>query len=152
MFTVPVVYPISLSPHPTMSKARKMFVNLRVEDLTRSMTFFKELGFEFNPQFTDDNAACMIVSEEGYFMLLTPAFFQGFTTKKPCDTTQYSEGFFALSCDSRQEVDELVNKALAAGGTPAMPAQDHGFMYGWSFYCPDGHHFEVMWMDPATIQ
>jgi predicted lactoylglutathione lyase len=152
VFTVPVVYPITLSPYKTMSKPRKLFVNLRVHDLNKSKAFFSALGFTFNPQFTDDNAACMIVSDDGYFMLLTEKFFDGFTTKKASDTTQFTEGLYALSCESRAEVDELVKKALAAGGSPAMPPQDHGFMYGWSFYDPDGHHFEVMWMDPATIQ
>jgi predicted lactoylglutathione lyase len=131
---------------------RKIFVNLAVRDLKRAMDFFATLGFEFNPQFTDDKAACMIISEEAYAMLLTEPFFQSFTKKKPCDTSTHTEAMLALSCSSRAEVDEIVSKAIAAGGSHAMPAQDHGFMYGWSFYDVDGHHWEVMWMDPAAIQ
>lgn len=132
--------------------SRKLFVNIAVSDLQRSMDFFSTLGFTFNPQFTDDKAACMIVSEDAYFMLLTEPFFQGFTRRQPMDRTTQTEAMFALSCSSRAEVDELVQKAVAAGGSYAMEAQDHGFMYGWSFYDPDGHHWEVMWMDPAAIQ
>ncbi len=135
-----------------MSRPRKLFVNIRVTDLKRSMDFFSALGFAYNMQFTDDNAACMIVSEDAFFMLLTPAFFQGFTTRQPSDPNTQTEAMYALSCESRAEVDEMVTRALAAGGTTAMPAQDHGFMYAHSFYDPDGHHFEVMWMDPVTIQ
>src|SRR4029453_6184950 len=107
--------------------ARKIFVNLPVRDLKESMAFFSALGFEFNPQFTDDKAACMIVSDEAFVMLLTEPFFRTFTKRQPCDTTHHTEGLFALSCESRAEVDELVKKAIAAGGTHAMDAQDHGF-------------------------
>ncbi|MEZ5416134.1 MAG: VOC family protein [Vicinamibacterales bacterium] len=131
---------------------RKLFVNLAVRDLPRAKAFFAALGFTFNPQFTDDNAACMIVSGEAFVMLLTQPFFQGFTRKQPCDTATHTEGLFALSCASRQEVDQFVETALAHGGSAAMPAQDHGFMYACSFYDPDGHHWEVLWMDPAHIQ
>jgi len=135
-----------------MATARKLFVNIPVRDLQKSMAFFSALGFEFNKQFTDDKAACMVVSEEAYFMLLTEPFFKTFTTRAINDTATQTEALFALSCDSRAEVDELVKKALAAGGSKAMEPQDHGFMYGWSFYDIDGHHWEVLWMDPATIQ
>ncbi len=131
--------------------ARKIFVNLPVADLERSKSFFGGLGFSFNRQFTDDKAACMVVSGEAYVMLLAEAFFRTFTKKEPCDTRTHSEGMFALSCASRAEVDELVQKALAAGGSRAMDPVDHGFMYGWSFYDPDGHHWEVMYMDPKAI-
>lgn len=134
------------------TRSRKMFVNLAVRDLKKSMGFFSTLGFTFNPQFTDDKAACMIVSDEAFVMLLTEPFFRTFTKREPCDTTRQTEGLFALSCDSRAEVDEIVKKALAAGGAQAMDPQDHGFMYGHSFYDPDGHHWEVLWMDPAAIQ
>lgn len=116
------------------------------------MAFFSALGFTYNKQFTDDNAACMIVSEDAFFMLLTDGFFRGFTKKEPSDPVTVTEAMYALSCESRAEVDELVHKAMAAGATPAMPAQDHGFMYGHSFYDLDGHHWEVLWMDPTTIQ
>jgi len=131
---------------------RKIFVNLAVRDLERSKDFFAKLGFAFNPQFTDDKAACMVVSQEAYVMLLKEPFFKTFTKKEICDTTRHTEGLFALSCDSRGEVDELVRKAVANGGRRAMEPIDQGFMYGSSFYDPDGHHWEVLWMDPATIQ
>jgi predicted lactoylglutathione lyase len=133
-------------------RSRKLFVNLAVRDLGRSMDFFRKLGFAFNPQFTDEKAACMVVSEEAFVMLLTEGFFRTFTKKEICNTQAQSEGLFALSCASRGEVDELVKTALAAGGKPAMDPLDHGFMYGWSFYDPDGHHWEVLWMDPKVIE
>ncbi|HVN32393.1 MAG TPA: VOC family protein [Thermoanaerobaculaceae bacterium] len=136
----------------TNSSSRKIYVNLPVRDLGRAKDFFGKLGFGFNPQFTDDNAACMIVSEEGYVMLLTEPFFKNFTRKELCDTRTHTEGLFALSCESRTEVDEIVKKAVAAGGSHAMDPVDNGFMYGWSFYDPDGHHWEVFWMDPKAIQ
>jgi predicted lactoylglutathione lyase len=131
--------------------SRKIFVNLAVRDLKRSMDFFAKLGFSFNPQFTDDKAACMIISEEAYVMLLSETVFKTFTRKELCDTTKYTEGLFALSCSSWAEVDEMVKTAIAAGGTHAVEPQDHGFMYGWSFYDPDGHHWEVLWMDPKAV-
>lgn len=149
---VPVVYPITLTPSPVMPDPRQLFVNIRVPDLEKSMAFFKELGFTFNPQFTDENAACMIVNEHAYFMLLTDPFFRRFTTREPADISTVTEALYAFSCDSREEVERLTAKALAAGATTAMPPQDHGFMYSTSFHTPDGHHLEVLWMDPATIQ
>jgi predicted lactoylglutathione lyase len=85
-------------------------------------------------------------------MLLAEPFFRTFTTQEPCDTSRFTEGLFALSCESRAEVDDIVNKAIAAGGRPAMNSQDHGFMYSWSFYDIDSHHWEVLWMDPAAAQ
>ena len=136
----------------THNNSRKIFVNLPVRDLPRAKEFFAKLGFSFNRQFTDDKAACMVVSGEAYVMLLAEPFFRTFTKKEPCDTSTHTEGMFALSCASRAEVDELVQKALAAGGSRAMDPVDHGFMYGWSFYDPDGHHWEVLWMDPKVIQ
>ena len=134
------------------TSARKLFVNLAVRDLKKSKDFFSALGFSFNPKFTDDNAACMIVSDEAFVMLLTQPFFKTFTRREVCDTSKYSEGLLALSCESRTEVDAMVRKAIAAGGQHAMDAQDHGFMYGWSFYDPDGHHWEVFWMDPKAAE
>ena len=131
--------------------SRKLFVNLPVRDLSRSMEFFAKLGFEFNPKFTDDKAACMILSSEAYVMLLTEPFFKTFTNNAICDTRTQTEGLFALSCESRAEVDALVEKALAAGGSRAMPSRDHGFMYFSTFYDLDGHHWEVLWMDPAAV-
>ncbi|MES3035447.1 MAG: VOC family protein [Gemmatimonadota bacterium] len=152
MSSVAVVYPITLTPSPVMASPRQLFVNIRVENLERAKTFYAALDFTFNAQFTDENAACMVVNEHTYFMLLTDAFFRRFTDREPADVTKVSEALYAFSCDSRAEVDRLTAKALAAGATTAMPPQDHGFMYSTSFRTPDGHHFEVLWMDPTTIQ
>jgi uncharacterized protein len=129
---------------------RDIFVNLAVRDLARSQAFFRTLGFEFNPKFTDDKAACMIVNDGAYVMLLVEPFFQSFTRRAPCDTSRQTEALLAVSCTSRAGVDEIVHQALAAGGKPAMDPQDHGFMYGWSFYDLDDHHWEVVWMDPKA--
>ena len=134
----------------TPTSVRKIFVNLAVRDLEESKAFFSALGFSFNPKFTDANAACMIVSDEAFVMLLNQSFFKTFTKREVCDTSRYTEGLLALSCQSRTEVDELVKKAVAAGGRHAMEPQDHGFMYGWSFYDLDGHHWEPFWMDPKA--
>lgn len=131
---------------------RKIFVNIAVKDLKASMEFFSKLGFEFNPQFSDDNAGCMIISEQAYVMLLVEPFFQTFVDKRIADSKLTTEGIYALSCDSRAEVDELVAKALAAGGKRVKEPVDHGFMYGASFYDIDGHHWEVMWMNPSFVQ
>jgi uncharacterized protein len=130
--------------------SRKIFVNLPVKDLNRSKEFFSKLGFEFNPRFTNDQAACMVVSDDAYVMLLVEPFFQTFTKKGICDATKQTEAINALSCSTRAEVDEITKQALAAGGKPAQPPQDHGFMYGQSFHDVDGHHWEVLWMDPAA--
>ncbi|MFL5347342.1 MAG: VOC family protein [Hyalangium sp.] len=134
------------------NRSRKIFVNLPVRDLKRSMEFFTKLGFAFNRQFTDDKAACMILSEEGYVMLLSEERFKDFAKKPISDSRTSTGGIFALSASSRAEVDEMVKTALASGGMRAAAPMDHGFMYGWSFFDPDGHHWEVMWMDPAAIQ
>jgi predicted lactoylglutathione lyase len=136
----------------TQKHSRKIFVNLPVADLKRSKEFFGKLGFEFNPQFTDENGACMVISDSAFAMLLMQPYFKTFTKKEICNTSTHSESLVALSCESRAEVDTIVKTALAAGGKPAMDAQDHGFMYGWSFYDLDGHHWEVVWMDPNAIQ
>ncbi|MFN0103665.1 MAG: VOC family protein [Bryobacteraceae bacterium] len=133
------------------NQPRKIFLNVAVRNLKRSMEFFATLGFTFNPNFTDDNAACMIVNEDAGVMLLTEPYFKTFTQNEICDTRSHTEGFFALSCGSRAEVDEMVNKAIKAGGKHAMAAVDHGFMYIWSFYDLDGHHWEVLWMNPTAI-
>src|SRR5687768_14385745 len=132
--------------------SRKKFVNLAVRDVKKSMAFFSGLRFTFTPKFTHHNAACMIVSGEGYVMLLGEQFFRGFTTRELCDTTRQTETRVALSCASRAEVDDLLTRALAAGGTRAMESKDHGFMYVSSFYDLDGHHWELFWMDPAAAQ
>jgi uncharacterized protein len=135
----------------TANRSRKIFVNLPVRDLKRSIEFFTKLGFAFDPQFTDDSATCMIVSEEAFVMLLVEARFKDFTKKQLCDTRTQTEGIFAISASSRDEVDSLVKAALAAGGTRAYDPLDHGFMYGWSFHDLDGHHWEVVYMDPSAI-
>jgi len=137
-----------------MSKTsgRKIFVNLAVQNLKRTKAFFSALGFDYNPKFTDDNAACMVISDEAYVMLLAESFFKTFTTHEVCDTARQTEALIALSCESRNEVDQLVKKAVGAGGRDAMPPQDHGFMYGRSFYDLDGHHWEVLWMDPKAVE
>jgi uncharacterized protein len=136
----------------TTKNTRKVFINVAVRDLKRSMDFFAALGFGFNPKFTDDNAACMIVNDDAYMMLLTEAMFKRFSKKSLCDTNTHTEALIALSCDSRAAVDELVRKAIAAGGSHAMEPMDHGFMYGWSFYDLDSHHWEVFWMDPKAAE
>jgi predicted lactoylglutathione lyase len=128
---------------------RKIFVNVAVREVKRSMAFFSKLGFTFNPEFTDDKAACMVVNPDACVVLLSEPFFKTFTKREICDTGSHSEGLFALSCHSRAEVNELVKRAIAEGGSPAMDAMDRGFMYGWSFYDLDGHHWEVLWVKPT---
>ena len=132
------------------STARQLFVNLAVRDLEKSKAFFAALGFTFNPSFTDENAACMILSEQAFVMLLAEPFFKGFTKRQIADTSTSTEALLALSCTSREEVDTMVQQALDAGGSRAMDPQDHGFMYAHSFYDLDGHHWEIVWMDPAA--
>ncbi len=134
----------------TLSHPRTIFVNLPVKDLVRTKAFFEKLGFSYNPQFSDEKAACMILSEEAFVMLLTTPFFQSFTKRQVGDTTASTQSIFALSCDSRAEVDKILKVVTESGGSEAMPPMDHGFMYGRSFYDLDGHHWEVMWMDPAA--
>lgn len=132
--------------------SRKLFVNLPVADLKRSMEFFSRLGFEFDRRFTDDRAACMVIGEGAYAMLLTAPFFRTFTRNAICDTAGHTEALLAVSCASRAQVDAMVKTAVEHGGRHAMPAQEHGgFMYGWSFYDPDGHHWEVLWMDESKV-
>ncbi|MEV5775298.1 VOC family protein [Streptomyces antimycoticus] len=129
-----------------------IFVNLATNDLETSKKFFTELGYSLNPQFTTDDCACVVISETIVAMLLTRERYQDFTNKEIADSAKTSEVLLCLSAESRANVDELVNKALAAGGTPAGEPQDHGFMYGRSFQDPDGHTWEVVWMDPSAVQ
>lgn len=142
----------TMQPATTPTTPRKLFVNIPVRDLTRSMDFFGALGFQHNPQFADETAACMLVGEDAYFMLLTEPRFQGFAKRPMSDSRTTSAALFALSASSREEVDELVRKAITAGGSPAADPVDHGFMYGSSFFDLDGHHWEVFWMDPSAMQ
>ena len=129
-----------------------LFVNLAVRDLERTKAFFRELGFDFNPQFTDETAACMPLNEGAFVMLLTEPKFREFTRNRPCDTSTHTEALLALSVDSREAVDRMVETVEALGGREAMPPQDHGFMYQRSFYDLDGHGWQVMWMDPAAAE
>ena len=131
--------------------ARKIFVNLPIKDMKRSQAFFSALGFSFNPQFTNEQGACMVITEDIYAMLLVEPFFQTFTKKAIADASKSTEVLVCLSCESRAEVDELVKKALAAGGKAPNAPQDHGFMYGHGFEDPDGHIWELMWMDPGAV-
>lgn len=144
---------------PTITRAgtkpvtpHKLFVNIPVADLQRSIEFFETLGFTFNTQFTDATATCMIVGEDAYFMLLVRDRFAGFSRRPVGDAVRETSALFSISVASREEVDQMVKKAVAAGGTHVSEPQDHGFMYQWSFYDPDGHHWEVFWMDPAAVQ
>ena len=131
---------------------RKLFVNLAVEDLDRSVEFFSSLGFEFNPDFTDQTATCMLIGEDAYAMLLVKSKFEDFTTKETVDPRTSTEAILALTAESREAVDDLADKALASGGSAAADPMDQGFMYGRSFQDPDGHHWEVFWMDPVAAE
>jgi len=128
---------------------RQLFVNLPVKDLAKTVEFFTALGFSFNPDFTDENASCMIVNDDAYVMLLVETYFTTFTSKAVADARSSSEAIMSFSLESREAVDALVRTALTSGGTPSEEAQDYGFMYTHSFQDPDGHLWEVFWMDPA---
>lgn len=130
----------------------KMFVNLPVHDLKQSIEFFTKLDFTFNPQFTDETANCMIVGEDIFVMLLTRDKFKTFTPKAICDATKCTEVLVCLSCESREQVNEMVRKAVAAGGSTYNEPQDHGFMYGHGFQDLDGHIWELIYMEPSAIQ
>lgn len=130
----------------------KIFINLPVKDLNKSVEFFGKLGFSFNPKFTDENASCMVISDEIFVMLLVEKFFKTFTKKEICDATKTTEVLVALSVENRAQVDEMSAKALASGGTTPMPPQDHGWMYQKSFQDLDGHVWEIIYMDPAAAQ
>ncbi|KAE8559845.1 VOC family protein [Paenibacillus polymyxa] len=126
--------------------AKQIFVNLPVKNLQHSIDFFTTIGFEFNAQFTDEHATCMVVSEHIFVMLLVEERFKAFTSKEISDATKSTEAIVALSVESREKVDEIVHKALKAGGKPSNEPQDHGFMYGWSFQDLDGHLWEFFYM------
>ncbi len=132
--------------------ATKIFVNLPVKDLDKSVAFFTRLGYKFNKQFTDETATCMIVGDDIFVMLLTEAKFKSFTPKKVCDATRNTEVLVGLSCDSRKQVDDMVRKAVAAGGSTYNKPQDHGFMYGHGFQDLDGHIWELIFMEPSAIK
>jgi uncharacterized protein len=146
--------PLSISAHITTQEntmSTQIFVNLPVKDLDRSKEFFAKLGFSFNAQFTDENAACMVVSESIYIMLLTRKFFQSFIPTEICDATKSTEVLVCLSCESRAEVDEMIRKAIAAGGKTYKDPQDHGFMYQHGFQDLDGHIWEIVFMEPSAV-
>jgi predicted lactoylglutathione lyase len=130
----------------------QIFVNLPVKDLDRSVEFFTRLGYRFNPQFTDETATCMIVSDTIHVMLLTEAKFRTFTPKEICDATRATEVLITLSAESREAIDETVRKAVAAGGSTYSEANDLGFMYQHGFQDPDGHIWELVHMDPSAVE
>jgi hypothetical protein len=131
--------------------AQQIFVNLPVKDLKKAVEFFTKLGFTFNPQFTDENATCMIVGDNIFVMLLVEDFFKTFIKKEICDATKSTEVLLALSAESREMVDEMVSKAIEAGGTEPREPQDHGWMYGRSFEDVDGHIWEILYMDESAL-
>lgn len=129
----------------------KIFVNLPVKNLDQAIEFFTQLGYEFNAQFTDETATCMIVSDYIFVMLLTEAKFKTFTPKAICDANKSTEVLICLSCESRADVDDMVRMAVAAGGTTYNEPQDHGFMYAHGFQDLEGHIWELIYMEPGAI-
>ncbi|WP_205513085.1 VOC family protein [Longitalea arenae] len=131
--------------------ATKIFVNLPVKDLAKSINFFSNLGFSFNPQFTDDKAACMIISDQIFAMLLTDSYFTTFTAKKVCDTKTSTEVLIALDAASKEEVQQYIHKARDGGARIYAEPQDHGWMYQHSFEDLDGHQWEILYMNEAQL-
>ena len=131
--------------------ATKIFVNLPVKDLNKSKEFFARLGFSFNEQFTDDKAACLVIGENIFAMLLREEFFKMFTKKESADAKKTTEALIAIDAESRQQVDDMVKKAAEAGGSIYRDAEDHGWMYGHGFADLDGHQWEVLYMDEAAL-
>jgi predicted lactoylglutathione lyase len=131
---------------------KQIFVNLPVKDLGKTMEFFKKLGFEFNPQFTDENATCMVVNENIFVMLLVEKFFKTFTQKEICVTTKNTEVIIALSTESREKVDQMLENVIKAGGKESRKPQDHGWMYGRSFEDLNGHLWEIIYMDEKALK
>ena len=125
----------------------QIYINLPVNDLSKTQSFFEQLGYSFNAQFTDEKAACMIISNDIYVMLLRRDFFETFTHKKVIDAKENTEVLICLSAENRNAVDELVQKAIAAGGKAHREPMDHGMMYQWAFEDLDGHIWEIAWMD-----
>jgi uncharacterized protein len=135
-----------------MVVATKIFVNLPVKDLNKTIEFFTKLGFTFNPQFTDENATCMIVGEDIFVMLLVERFFKTFMKKEICDATKDAEVIVALSAESREKVDQMMSRVIEAGGRESRESQDHGWMYGRSFEDINGHLWEIIYMDETAIK
>jgi predicted lactoylglutathione lyase len=132
--------------------SRMIFVNLPVKNLPKSVEFFTALGFEFNPQFTDEKATCMVISEQACVMLLVEPFFKTFIDKEIADAVTHTETIVSLSAESRTEVDDVFERALAAGARPVKDPQDEGFMYSRTFQDLDGHLWDLVWMDPSAIE
>jgi hypothetical protein len=130
----------------------QIFVNLPVKDLNKTIEFFKKLGFEFNPQFTDENATCMIVNENIFVMFLVENFFKTFTKREICDTQKDTEVIIALSTESRERVDRIMRNVIESGGTESREAQDHGWMYGRGFQDINGHLWEIIYMDEKALR
>ena len=131
--------------------SKNIFINLSVKDVNKSTNFFKELGFEFNLQFSDETTSCMIISDNIFAMIMNEERFKGFTNKEIVDTTTFAEAILTLSAESREQVERIVNKALSAGGKSFSEPQDHGFMYISGFQDLDGHLWEVAYMDESVI-
>jgi predicted lactoylglutathione lyase len=131
---------------------RMLFVNMPVADVERSRAFFGELGFSFNPMFSGETAACMLIGEQAFAMLLSREKFAEFSQLPAADPTTHALALYCFSVSSRDEVDSVTAAALEAGASEADGAQDHGFMYSRSFFDLDGHGWQVMWMDPAAAQ
>jgi predicted lactoylglutathione lyase len=134
------------------TKSTNIFVNLAVKDLARSREFFTKLGYSFNSQFSDERAICLVIGDNIFAMLLTEPFYKTFTDKQLADTSTTSEVMVALTADSREQVDQLVNAAFSAGGRPSGQTMDEGFMYGRAFQDLDGHIWEVVWMDAGSME
>ncbi|WP_026561859.1 VOC family protein [Metabacillus halosaccharovorans] len=132
-------------------QSKNIFINLPVKNVKKSTSFFRSLGFEFNAQFTTDDTASMIISDNIFALIMTEDRFKEFSKKEIVDATTSAEAILCLSADSRDQVDELVNKALASGGKISNDPQDHGFMYGWGFQDLDGHIWEVVYMDESAM-
>ena len=135
-----------------MIMATKIFVNLPIKDLNKTVEFFTKLGFTFNPQFTDENATCMIIGENIFIMLLVEKFFKTFTKKEISDATKDAEVIVALSAESREKVDQMISRVIEAGGMESREPQDHGWMYVRSFQDLDGHLWEIIYMDNVYLQ
>ena len=131
--------------------ATRVFINLPVKDLDKSVAFFTELGYRFNPQFTDEKATCMIISDNIFAMLLTEAYFKTFTSKQVADAKTSTEVLIALDTNSREEVQQMVAKAKELGATIYAEPQDHGWMYQHSFADLDGHQWELVYMDATQM-
>jgi predicted lactoylglutathione lyase len=149
---------IAIPSIPTITRAgteprvmRRLFVNIAVADLQRSIRFFEALGFTFNRQLTDASATCMLVGTDVFFMLLSIERFLGFSKRPLADARRTTSALYSIGVESREAVRATVTRAFESGASPACAPKDHGYLYAWSFYDPDDHHFEVFWMDPTPF-